>query len=91
MPDKDWIPLAVQQGFVLVSGDRNATTRRFTVSDLKQMEARVLLFGSFWDHLGGWERAKWLVSRIEGIVDDAASLSAGGVSLVPRFGKATPQ
>lgn len=87
-PDAEWIPLAVKGQFVIVTADRNERTRGYTVSDLKTMDARVLLLGSFWDHLSGWERAKWLVNRIEAIVEAAGALGRGQVWMIERFGRA---
>ena len=63
------IPLAVQQDFVIVSGDRNDRTRGYKVADLKRMRARVLLVGEFFDHLDRWSKAKWMVARAERLVD----------------------
>lgn len=65
LPDGDWIPKAVEAGFVLVTGDRNEATRRYTADDLRRMRARVILLGRFFDHLGVWDKAKWWVTRIE--------------------------
>ncbi|HTQ08586.1 MAG TPA: DUF5615 family PIN-like protein [Fimbriimonadaceae bacterium] len=83
-PDTIWIPRAVQKGFVILTGDRNEKTRGYTAADLKQMNARVLLFCQFWDHMTGWERAKWLVARIERLTGLASELAPGSVSLVDR-------
>ena len=85
--DKVWIPRSVASGFVMISGDRNDRTREYTVADLKEMSARVLLVGPFWDHLDGWGRAKWLVATIERIVDVAGQLTPGSVSLLDRYAK----
>jgi len=82
MPDKVWIPLACQAGFVIVTGDRNDRTREYTVEDLKRMGARVILVGPFWDHMTGWQKAKWLVLSIERIVEIALGMSDGSVILL---------
>lgn len=84
--DIDWIPLAVQKGFVIITGDRNEATRGYTTADLKQMNARVILMGSFWDHLSRWERAKWLVNHIDALVALAGSLQAGTALLLNKRG-----
>jgi hypothetical protein len=89
-PDPEWIPLAVQQGFVIISGDRNDKTRGYTVADLKAMHARVLLVGEFFDHMSGWDKAKWLVAQVERLVDLAGKLPKGAVTLVSKVGTATP-
>lgn len=39
LPDKKWVPMAVQEGFVIVTGDRNDKARGYTVADLKRMQA----------------------------------------------------
>lgn len=65
--DRVWIPQAVRSGFVIITGDRNEKTREYTVADLKAMRAKVILVGPFWDHLGAWDKAKWLVGAIEDI------------------------
>src|SRR5438874_1754898 len=57
MPDRDWIPRAIDLGFVIVTGDRNEKTRTYTIGDLKAMGARVILVGGFWDHMGRWDKA----------------------------------
>lgn len=80
--DKIWIPLAVKAGFVLITGDRNDKTREFTVEDLKRMDARVILVGGWWDHLNGWDKAKWLVEAIERIWDIASGMEDGSVVLL---------
>ncbi|GIV10278.1 MAG: hypothetical protein KatS3mg019_2369 [Fimbriimonadales bacterium] len=87
LPDKQWIPKATQQGFVIVTGDRNEATRGYTTADLKQMGARVILLGKFWDHLSRWERAKWLVNNIEAIVNLTNGMPHGTVYLVNKRGK----
>lgn len=89
-PDHEWIPLAVRQSFVIVTGDRNEKTRGYTVADQKTMNAQVLLFASFWDHLGRWEKAKWLVKRIEAIIVHADNLQSGSVALIDRYARAQP-
>lgn len=85
--DVEWIRLAVDNRFVLVTGDRNDATRGIIVEDLKQMGARVVLLGAFWDHLPRWERAKWLVQHIEMIVNLAAMMADGSVVLVHKRGR----
>lgn len=67
LPDAQWIQKATLGGFVIITGDRNERTRGYTVADLKERDARVILLGRFWDHLSRWERAKWLVRHIEQI------------------------
>lgn len=84
--DIEWMPLAVHQGFTIVTWDRNDRTREYTVADLKAMGARVMLIGEFFDHMTGWEKAKWLVTRIERMVKFAESMGDGTVCLVDRFG-----
>ena len=68
LPDRDWITQATQNGFVIITGDRNEQTRGYTVEALKAIGARVILLGRFWDHLNRWERAKWLIGHIERLV-----------------------
>jgi hypothetical protein len=86
LPDRDWIARATERGFVIVSGDRNERTRGYTVSDLKEMQARVLLLARFWDHLSRWERAKWLVAHIERLVEVAQQMPTGSVYLIYKRG-----
>lgn len=88
MRDIDWIPLAVKAEFRLITGDRNDRTRGFTVADLKSLGAQVLLVGSFFDHLSRWEKAKWLVGELEGLIEIANQLAPGSVMLVDRRGRA---
>lgn len=85
--DVDWIPVAVKNGFVLVTGDRNEATRGIITEDLKRMGARVILLGQFWDHLPRWERAKWLVQYIEMIVNLAGSMNSGSAVLIHKRGR----
>ena len=82
LPDRQWIAQATQSGFVIITGDRNERTRGYTVDALKAMGARVILLGRFWDHLNRWERAKWLVQRIEWLVTLAEGMPSGSVYLV---------
>jgi hypothetical protein len=89
-PDTEWMPMAIKAGFVIVSGDRNERTRGYTIADLKQMGAIVILLGGWWDHTDRWARAKWLVSRFEHLARLAQELPAGSAVLVNRFGKAKP-
>ena len=86
--DVTWIPLAVQQGFTIVTSDRNDRKRGFTVGDLKALGAQVIMVGPFSDHITGWERAKWLVNRFEQIVETAEGLPTGSVVLLNKQGKA---
>jgi hypothetical protein len=90
LPDTQWIPMATNSGFVIITGDRNEITRGYTVGDLKGMGARVLLLGKFWDHLSRWERAKWLVQRIETLVATASQMPGGTVYLVSKSGRVRP-
>lgn len=85
--DAEWIPLAVSSEFVLITGDRNEMTRGIIIDDLKQMGARVILLGQFWDHLPRWERAKWLVQHIEIIVNLAGSMDSGSAVLLHKRGR----
>ncbi len=85
--DVEWIPIAVAREFVLVTGDRNEVTRGIITEDLKQMGARVILLGQFWDHLPRWERAKWLVRHIEMIVNLAQRMTVGSAVLVHKRGQ----
>lgn len=82
--------MATNSGFVIITGDRNEITRGYTVGDLKGMGARVLLLGKFWDHLSRWERAKWLVQRIETLVATASQMPGGTVYLVSKSGRVRP-
>jgi hypothetical protein len=86
--DEDWIPQAVGLAWVIVTGDRNEKTRGYTVADLREMKAMVLMCGRFWDNINGWERAKWLVARIERIVQIAENMIPGNVLLLNRYCKA---
>lgn len=55
------------------------------------MGARVILVGGFWDDMGRWEKAKWLVARIEKIVEVASGLSDGEARmLVNRYCRVKP-
>lgn len=90
MEDQVWIPLAVNAGFCIVTWDRNEKTRGYTVADLKVMKARVILVGAFFDHLNRWERAKWLVSRIDSVAAFAIGLGSGSVCLMDRYGNVRP-
>ncbi len=87
LPDRDWIVQATQNDFVIITGDRNEKTRGYTVNDLKAIQARVILLGRFWDHLNRWQRAKWLVQRIERLVAIAENMPSGSVYLVFRSGR----
>lgn len=86
MPDREWIPRAVKQGFVIVTADRNEQTRGYTSAALIELGARVILLGRFWDNLGAWEKAKWLVNRIEGLVELARAMEGGSVVLLSQAG-----
>ena len=79
---------AVAEGFVIVTADRNERTREITVEEFRRMGARVLLFGSFWNHRGRWAQAKWLVARLERLIDTANGMSAGDVLIVGADGRA---
>lgn len=76
------MPLAIEGGFVIVTGDRNDKTRGYTVQDLKQMGARVIFVSGFWDHLDRWEKAKRLVQSIEHIYALASEMSTGSAKLL---------
>src|SRR5687768_3704293 len=82
MKDQLWIPRATETGHVIITNDRNDRTREYTVEDLKSMGARVILTGPWFDHLGAWDRAKWLVARIDRICQIAEELAPGSVVLL---------
>lgn len=82
MHDVDWIPLAIEGGFIIVTGDRNDKTRGYTIHDLKTMGARIVLVGAFWANWGRWDKAKWLVGSIDKIVRVASELSDGEAKLL---------
>ncbi len=84
MPDPYWIPLAAGNGFVVVTWDRNARTRGYTVADLKTLQARFILLGSFFDHMKCWAKAQWLVRYADKIVALAAGMDAGSVVIIDR-------
>ena len=88
-PDIQWMTLAIQRGFGIVSADRNDRTRGLAAQDLKKLGACVLLLGSFWDHLSIWEKAKWLVAKWELIETEFARMPKGTCALVDRGGKMT--
>ncbi|MCS6919473.1 MAG: DUF5615 family PIN-like protein [Fimbriimonadales bacterium] len=88
LTDAQWIQTATQAGFVIVTGDRNERTRGYTIVELKAIGARVILLGQFWDHLGRWERAKWLVKSIERLVALAESMPKDTVYLINKQAKA---
>jgi len=85
-PDNIWIPLAVDNGFTIISADRNDKTRIYTVADLKEMKAKVILLGQFFDHMKGWDKAKWLVNNIEGLTIAAIPLLPGSVLAIDKNG-----
>ncbi len=85
--DSVWYPLAIKADFVIISGDRNEKTRQYTVEDLKEMGARLLMLGPFWDHLSGWDRAKWLVNSIDSIHATASTMTPGTAMLLDRRGR----
>ena len=88
-PDHEWIPIISERGFILISSDRNDATRGLTVQDMKVIGARAILIGSHFDHMTGWQRAKWLVNSIESMVLLAASMPSGSVVLLSRNRKRT--
>lgn len=88
-PDLNWMPWAINGGFVIVTSDRNDATRGITVTDFKTLGARVILVGPFFDHANRWDRAKWLVNRIERLVRVAETMPSGSVNLVDRNTRAT--
>jgi predicted nuclease of predicted toxin-antitoxin system len=87
MPDEEWMRLAIGAGFTILSADRNEATRGLRVGDFKTLGARVVLLSSFWDHLGVWEKSKWLVKHWDALSDLCASLEAGSCVLVDKRGK----
>ncbi len=88
-PDIEWMTLAVNAGFGIISADRNDRTRGLAAEDLKKLGARVLLLGGFWDDLRIWEKAKWLVAKWERIAawfEDTTPACA----VIDKGGKITP-
>jgi hypothetical protein len=52
---------------------------------------REIRLGKFFDHINGWERAKWIVNKIESIAEHAAAMQPGSVSLWrKRDGRPSP-
>ncbi|MDX2064630.1 MAG: DUF5615 family PIN-like protein [Fimbriimonadaceae bacterium] len=85
-PDADWIPRAIENGWVIVTADRNDATRGFAVAQLKALGVRMVWLGPFWDHLGRWEKAKWLVNHVEPIADATMLAEASTVLLFNQIG-----
>lgn len=85
-PDVEWMSYATSSGFVIVSGARNEKTRGITVRDLSSLGSKVILLNRFFDHKSRWDKAKWLVTRIEKLAEIAGSLEPGLVVLVQRSG-----
>jgi len=54
--------------------------------DFRTMGARVILLGSFWDHLKIWERTKWLVSRWDRLYGAMELLPQGACCVVDKSG-----
>jgi|SRR5579862_243977 len=84
MDDLKWMPLAIKAGFPIVSADRNDLTRGLSAGDLKQLGARVMLLGPFWDRLGIWEKTKWLVAKWDRLQAAVTTQPAGSCLVVGR-------
>lgn len=52
------------------------------------MKAKVIILEQFFDHMKGWDKAKWLVNNIEKLVAFSESLMPGSVSALDRNGSA---
>ena len=89
-PDLEWMPQAIGEGFVIVTADRNERTREITVDGFLGMGARVFLLGSFWDHRRRWDQAKWLVARLDGLIETAMSMNSGNVLIIGADGQVRP-
>lgn len=46
-PDIEWMPIAIQNRWVIFTADRNDQTRGFTVLDAKRSNARMIFLGPF--------------------------------------------
>lgn len=85
--DAVWMPEAIQEGFVIVTADRNERTRGITVREFQRRGARVFLLGAFWNHRSCWDQAKWLVGRADRLIGLAGAMDAGEVRLVAADGR----
>jgi len=85
--DLEWMTLAIEAGFIILTGDRNERTRGLAAADFKRMNARVLFLGPFWDSLPIWEKAKWLVQRRDSIAETCEKMNLGSCALVLKNGK----
>lgn len=80
--DEKWMRIAIGKGWVISTIDRNEKTRGLTNAGAKESGARIILFGPFFDHLKGWDRAKFLVKYAETVHSLAESLPSGQVVLI---------
>lgn len=85
--DSVWMPLAIKNGFAIITADRNERTRRITAAEFRQMGARVVLLGPFWDHMLIWEKTKWLVGHWDQLHSHLATAPEGYCTIINRLGR----
>jgi hypothetical protein len=90
LPDIEWIPVAAQKEWVIVTADRNARTRGLSHDDLAAIGARMIYFAEFFDHMRSWERAKFLVRTMDSLVHRAARLARGHALVMVKSGAMRP-
>jgi hypothetical protein len=81
VPEATFLEQVTREGWVFVTYDRDPNTRGHTIAQRKSFGVKEILLGRFFDHMNGWERAKWLVNNIESIAGYAATIQPGTIVL----------
>lgn len=87
MSDSEWIPIVAAKGWIAFSIDRNAKTRKLTSAELASQGATYVMLGQFFDHMGRWEKAKWMFQHWDQLFEAARVWPRGSVWLILKDGK----
>jgi len=81
--------MAIEDGSIIVTCDRNERTRGVRVEDFQSLRGSAFFIGSFFTDLGIWEQVKWLVRHWDTFCEKALELAPGDCVMVFADGRMT--
>lgn len=93
-PDEEWLPKAIQQGFVCLTCDRKMLIQHSTALIFSQANARVIFIGNHFANGKIWDQAIWLLKYWRKLRQRAELMQPGDLLKVlknDRIVEAKPQ
>ncbi len=85
--DTEWIPRVGQEGWVLVTADKNILRNRAERDALREHRLTTLVLKETILHKGMWEQTEWFIKHWQEIGKDALRLNQGTCVIVRENGK----